>query len=352
MSETNKLQTLLEDYMRTTSSYRTTPIRSPYSNSPEYESGQVSGEERWLDLTDVYNVTYRTVHHNNGYNKVLYNPTINVMVMWPKENAEAYEQVDYSPVIQFGLKAARGYPKDYRWMDMSIPGSGKVAVGENVAEEIINNPHDVIGEIRPEYMRALGEIPFDDADYSPNVAADLAENEEQVITESAETHPFHLALASFRGDLDLDQIEDEEKREIAKDIKADLDTDDGLITDRDLEDDVGTILTKIIQEELSRELNERDVEKTLDINDHEASAIKKALRQYQMKEQTPRIEDMIIDRLVDRTDNTKDVPLSIEVTSEEAGVLKKAVDRYYRNVSDPDIEDIAKRLNVEDPDVE
>jgi len=350
MGETDKLQTLLEDYMRTTSSYRTTPIRSPYSDQTDYASGQVSGEERWLDLTDVYNVTYRTIHHDNGYNKVLYNPAINVMIMWPKEGAEAYERVDFSPVIQFGLKAARGYPKDYRWMDMSIPGSGKVAVSEEVAEKMINEPYEVIREIRPEYVRTLGKIPFDDADYSPNVSADLAEDE--MLTESAETDPIHLALAAFHGDIDLSQVEDEEKREKAKDIKADLDLDDGLTTDRDLEDDVGTILTKVIHEELSKELNERETAETLDLNDHEASAIKKALRQYQMKEDTPRIEDTMIDQMVEKIGEEEDEGLSLDVTSEEADVLRKAVDRYYHNVSDPDIEDVAKKLNVEDPDVE
>lgn len=299
MSETDKLQTLLEDYMRTTSSYRTTPIRSPYSDQTDYASGQVSGEKRWLDVTDVYNVTYRTIHHDNGYNKVLYNPAINVMVMWPKEGAEAYEQVDFSPVVQFGLKAARGYPKDYRWMDMSIAGSGKVAVDEETAEAIVNEPYDAIRNIRPEYIRAFGKIPFDDADYSPNVATDIAE---EVITESS--------------------------------------------------DPVGSTLMDIIREELSKELNERETAKTLDLNDHEASAIKKALRQYQMKDHLPNVKDHIVDRMAEKIGEKQDEGLSLGITSEEANILRKAVERYYHNVSDPDIENVAKKLNVEDPDVE
>lgn len=299
MSETDKLQTLLEDYMRTTSSYRTTPIRSPYSDQTDYASGQVSGEKRWLDVTDVYNVTYRTIHHDNGYNKVLYNPAINVMVMWPKEGAEAYEQVDFSPVVQFGLKAARGYPKDYRWMDMSIAGSGKVAVDEETAEAIVNEPYDAIRNIRPEYIRAFGKIPFDDADYSPNVATDIAE---EVITESS--------------------------------------------------DPVGSTLMDIIREELSKELNERETAKTLDLNDHEASAIKKALRQYQMKDHLPNVKDQIVDRMAEKIGEKQDEGLSLGITSEEANILRKAVERYYHNVSDPDIENVAKKLNVEDPDVE
>jgi len=349
MSVQDELQTLLEDYMKVSSSNRTTPIRSPFSHTAEYASGQASGEERWLDLTDVYNVTYRTVHHDNGYNKVCYNPTINVLVMMPKDGAEAYEQVDFSPVVQFGLKAARGYSKDYRWMDMSIPGSGKVAVTEETAENMITDPYGVIQKIRPEYMRALGEIPIDDEDYTANVAADLAEDE--ILTESAETDPIHLAVAASRGDIDLSQIEDEEKREKARDIATDIDTDHGLTTDRDLEDDVATFLNKIIHEELSRELALRENAENLDLNNHEASAVKKALRQYQMKEETPNIEDSMIDKLADELGESED-GLELGVTSEEAEVLRKSVARYYDNVSDPDIEGVAKKLNVQDPDVE
>lgn len=148
------LERLFESYLEST-----TPVRSPFSQANYYSGGRVGGEV-WQEITDLYNTTYRTHHDGEGFNRVMYNEAINAMVMFPTSDAEAFEQLDEGEaVIQLGLKAARGYKKDYRFLDQSIPGSGKYAVSEEDAERLIDEPFKSLREIRPEYTRNLGENP-------------------------------------------------------------------------------------------------------------------------------------------------------------------------------------------------
>ena len=162
------LNKLVENYLQ--SSYRTSPVRSPFSQGSYYSSNYVSGGSgSWLDLTDLYNTTYKTHHMEEGFNKVMYNEPLNIMVMWPKDGAEDFEHIEEDCVAQFGLKTARGYRKDYRFLDQSIPGAGKVAMSEEDADRLVQEPFESLREVRPTYTRNLGETPVERIDENKNV---------------------------------------------------------------------------------------------------------------------------------------------------------------------------------------
>lgn len=161
----SKLKRLFESYLK--SSYRTSPVRSPFSHGNYYPEGYVdSGQNGWIELTELYNTTYRSFHESEVFDRVLYNEPLNVMVMDLKEgldenNREGFEHVDTNCVVQLGLKTARGYGKDYRFLDMSIPGAGKVAVSKEQGKTIVEEPMKALREIRPEFMRNFGEVPVE-----------------------------------------------------------------------------------------------------------------------------------------------------------------------------------------------
>lgn len=158
------LKRLVESYLK--SSYRTTPVRSPFSQTNYYSGGRVQGNGSWMDLTELYNTTYRTHYEEDGFDKVMYSEPLNLMVAWPKEKAEAFSHIDEDCVATFGLKAARGFKKDYRLLDMSIPGAGKVAVSEEDADRIVESPFESLREVRPAYTRNFGETPIERIDES------------------------------------------------------------------------------------------------------------------------------------------------------------------------------------------
>ena len=158
------LKRLVESYLK--SSYRTTPVRSPFSQTNYYSGGRVQGGGSWMDLTELYNTTYRTHYEKDGFDKVMYSEPLNLMVAWPKEEAEGFSHIDEDCVATFGLKAARGFKKDYRFLDMSIPGAGKVAISEEDADQIVESPFEILREVRPTYTRNFGETPVERIDES------------------------------------------------------------------------------------------------------------------------------------------------------------------------------------------
>jgi hypothetical protein len=127
-----------------------------------YAPGRGGQPDKWSDLTDLYNVTYKTIHKEDGFNKVLYNEALNVLVSYPKEDARGFEKASGSPVVTMGLKTARGYAKDYRFLDGSIPGAGKYVVDEEVADNLIDDPYTVIENLQPEYTKNFGKVPMTD----------------------------------------------------------------------------------------------------------------------------------------------------------------------------------------------
>lgn len=164
------LNKLVENYLK--SSYRTSPVRSPFSQGSYYSSNYVSGGSgSWLDLTDLYNTTYKTHHLEEGFNKVMYNEPLNIMVMWPKDDTEGFSHIDEECVAQFGLKTARGYRKDYRFLDQSIPGAGKVALSEEQADQLVSDTFNSLREVRPMYTRNVGETPVERIDENQSKVA-------------------------------------------------------------------------------------------------------------------------------------------------------------------------------------
>lgn len=203
-----KLKRLVESYLK--SSYRTTPVRSPFSQTNYYSGGRVSGGSgSWMDLTELYNTTYRTHYEEDGFDQVLYNEPLNIMVAWPKNDAEAFNQIDEDCVATFGLKTARGFKKDYRFTDMSIPGAGRVAMSEEQANQIIEEPFDSLREVRPQYTRNLGETPIERIDESEEKAEE--ENIRLAIQRkmSEMVHTELEEVLSGRRDFEIRLTEDE-----------------------------------------------------------------------------------------------------------------------------------------------
>jgi hypothetical protein len=183
------LQKLFENYLK--SSYRTTPVRSPFSQANYYSGGKVGGEI-WQEITDLYNTTYRTHHEEDGFDRVMYNEAINAMVMFPKEDAEAFSKIEEGEaVLQLGLKAARGFKKDYRFLDQSIPGAGKYAISEEDAERLIDEPFEILREIQPEYTRNFGETPVEP------INEQVQKNLHKLIREEVDR------IVSLTGEIDL-----------------------------------------------------------------------------------------------------------------------------------------------------
>lgn len=140
----------------------------------------MKGKGPWKELTELYNTTYRSFHENEVFEEVLYNEPLNVLVMTLKEGLEEgdkkdFEHVDTNCVVQLGLKTARGYGKDYRFLDMSIPGAGKIAVSREDGERIVEEPFEALREIRPEFMRNFGEVAVENPDGAEAVNEVLTE---------------------------------------------------------------------------------------------------------------------------------------------------------------------------------
>lgn len=267
-----KLKRLVENYLK--SSYRTTPVRSPFSQTNYYTGGRVSGGSgSWMDLTELYNTTYRTHYEEDGFDKVLYNEPLNIMVTWPKEEAEAFNQIDEDCVATFGLKTARGFKKDYRFTDMSIPGAGRVAMSEEQANGIIEDPFDSLREVRPSYTRNLGETPIERID----------ESEKE------------------------DEKEEEENIRLAIQRK----------------------MSELVQSELEKVLSERRAFE-IALTEEESGIARQALRYRQLHENDmSRLEDTTVDVLAKRLRNSTSVSLS----PEERTVLRRAVSRVPRDNS-------------------
>ncbi len=213
------LQKLFENYLRST------PVRSPFSQTNYYSGGNVDGGS-FQDLTDLYNSTYRTHYKGvsegeeedrRGFSRVMYSEPLNVLVAYPREGAERFEeQLNQGEcLVKFGLKAARGFRKDYRFLDHSIPGAGKLAVDEETADRIIEEPFKAIREVRPKYTRNFGETPVERIDESVQrqVNGLVREELDQMLSESIDVNfdnPKRLCKLIRKRQLeeDLTRLED------------------------------------------------------------------------------------------------------------------------------------------------
>lgn len=217
------LQKLFENYLRST------PVRSPFSQTNYYSGGQKDGGS-FQELTDLYNTTYRTHYEgassadyrepdnmSGGFDRVMYSEPLNVLVAYPREGAERFEEElsGGDCLVKFGLKAARGFKKDYRFLDQSIPGAGKVAVDEETADRIIEEPFKAIREVRPKYTRNFGETPVEQLDESVQreINGVVREELDQMLSESVDLtfeNPKQLCTLIRKRQLeeDLTRLED------------------------------------------------------------------------------------------------------------------------------------------------
>jgi hypothetical protein len=156
MNKEEKLRKLIREYIRTQ------PVRAPFSMTSYYDSGRGGQRDRWSNVTDVYNMTYKAIHKKAGFDKVLYNEMLNILVQYPLDEARGFEKAEGNPVVTMGLKTARGYAKDYRFLDYSIPGAGKYIIDEELAETLIDDPTDAVKQINEKYIRNFGDLPVTD----------------------------------------------------------------------------------------------------------------------------------------------------------------------------------------------
>jgi hypothetical protein len=125
------------------------PVRRPFGNYNYHNSGRYDGNT-FQDVTDKYNITYKSQHPGEyGFNEVLYSEPHNILVAFPSEANEDFDQ----PYAIFGLKAARGYGKDHRFFDAGMEGSGVYRVSEEVADSLLQDSIETLKEIGSEYVK-------------------------------------------------------------------------------------------------------------------------------------------------------------------------------------------------------
>jgi hypothetical protein len=133
------------------------PVRRPFGNYTDYNQGRY-GSNVFQDVTDKYNITYKAQHPGEfGFNEVLYSEPHNILIAFPSEDNADHDQ----PYGVFGLKAARGYGKDYRHLDRSMEGAGVYSMDEEQANSILDGPKEALQEIGSEYVRNFGGLATD-----------------------------------------------------------------------------------------------------------------------------------------------------------------------------------------------
>lgn len=125
------------------------PVRRPFGNYNTYNDGRYDGNT-FQDVTDKYNITYKSQHPGEyGFNEVLYSEPHNILVAFPSEANEEFDQ----PYAIFGLKAARGYGKDHRFFDGGMEGSGVYKLSENMADALLRDSVKALREIGSDYIK-------------------------------------------------------------------------------------------------------------------------------------------------------------------------------------------------------
>lgn len=126
---------------------RAAAIDSPFSHSQGHPHARVENgyHNTFQDYTQLYNQTYVNPEDRSmkGFEKVLYNEPLNIMVCYPHEENEEFE----SPYVTLGLKTARGFHMDYRFIDGNILGAGKYYVDEETADRVVEDPSEHISEV-------------------------------------------------------------------------------------------------------------------------------------------------------------------------------------------------------------
>jgi len=172
------------------------PVRSPFSHYSYYNPGRPYSDT-FQDVTQLYNTTYRAKHHSSPFKKVSYSEPLNILVAIPVEESEFK-----SPFVIFGLKAARGYGKDYRFLDKSIPGSGGYYISEEQANLMLIDTKKALRELNHDYMGLLGDVELSDQYLNEGLKREKA-------VSKAQQRFFGMVYAYKQGDLDLDDLDDD-----------------------------------------------------------------------------------------------------------------------------------------------
>lgn len=108
--------------------------------------------DHWQDYTDLYNISYRRFHGEEGFNEVKYNEPSNIVLMKPKEGTFK----DQVPVAMFGVKRARGLHEDLRHVDSTGYGIKPVRLDDDQYERFLENTYKAVREVNPTYLMNFG----------------------------------------------------------------------------------------------------------------------------------------------------------------------------------------------------
>jgi hypothetical protein len=163
------------------------------------------------------------LHQEDAFEEVHYSEPMNVLVAVPLEESEFD-----GPYAIFGLKAARGYHKDYRFIDKGIEGAGSYYINEEEVDMLLQNPKKAIRELNQEYFGRIGMHPKSRERLDESVVNEKSKSETQ-------QRLFGMVYAYKQGELDLDDLDDdlaEKIKSIADDISME-DAKDFAETDHD-----------------------------------------------------------------------------------------------------------------------
>lgn len=125
------------------------PVRRPFSNYNYYNQGRYR-HNKFQDVTDKYNITYKSQNPGTyGFEEVLYSEPHNILVAFPSEENKDFDQ----PYAILGLKAARGYGKDHRFLDRGMEGAGVYELNQGLADRLLQNGLETLKEVGSEYVR-------------------------------------------------------------------------------------------------------------------------------------------------------------------------------------------------------
>lgn len=174
------------------------PVRSPFSGYRERNPGRYA-QGGFLDVTDIYESTYRASRPGvPGFDRVLYSEQDNVLVAFPSEGNADHA----SPYAILGLKAARGYGRDYRFVDASIDGAGLYETDERTAEALVSDTRGTLIELGSPYAVRLGAVPR-----AGRLVLESSRLGEKAKSKSQQ-RLFGLVHAYKKGEVDLSDLDD------------------------------------------------------------------------------------------------------------------------------------------------
>lgn len=177
-------------------------MRSPFSHSVGYDL-----QPKWLDMTDVYNAT-----SGGMFEKVIYSEPLNILLAEVKEENRDEISGGYPFLAKYGLKTARSWKRDHRFMDASIEGFGSVGLTPESALKLRDDTAQALKETRPGYARRLG---LDPVAFDNSYRQQFGTNSQKVqrvqrmnekATSVAQQQLFGTALAVKTGETEIDDL--------------------------------------------------------------------------------------------------------------------------------------------------